>query len=103
ASRLTADVLVDRIVDVDDLQVVDVRAVMECGTGGVIPGSVNLPVSMVRERMGELSPERPTVVYCAGGYRSSVVASMLRCEGFGDVSDLVGGFGAWESSVEKVV
>ena len=52
--------------------------------------------------MGELSPGRPTVVYCAGGYRSSVVASMLRSEGFGDVSDLVGGYAAWESLAEDV-
>ena len=63
---------------------------------------MNLPVSMVRERMGELTLDRPTVVYCAGGYRSSVVVSMLRSEGFGDVSDLIGGFGSWEDSVEQV-
>ncbi|MDP6214487.1 MAG: rhodanese-like domain-containing protein, partial [Acidimicrobiales bacterium] len=102
ASRLTSGVFAERIADIDDLQVVDVRAVGECGTEGAIPGSVNLPVSMVRERMDELTPDRPTVVYCAGGYRSSVVASMLRSEGFGDVSDLIGGFGSWEDSVEKV-
>jgi hydroxyacylglutathione hydrolase len=102
ASRLTSGVLAERIADIDDLQVVDVRGVGECGTEGVIPGSVNLPVAMVRDRLGELSPQRPTVVYCAGGYRSSVVASMLRSEGFGDVSDLIGGFGSWEKSVEKV-
>ena len=47
-------------------------------------------------------PGRPTVVYCAGGYRSSVVASMLRSEGFGDVSDLVGGYAARESLAEDV-
>ncbi len=102
ASRLTSGVLAERIADIDDLQVVDVRGVGECGTEGVIPGSVNLPVAMVRDRLGELSPQRPTVVYCAGGYRSSVVASMLRSEGFGDVSDLISGFGSWEKSVEKV-
>jgi hydroxyacylglutathione hydrolase len=102
ASRLTADMLADRLSDVDDLQLVDVRSPGECGTSGVIQGSVNLPVPVVRARMGELSPGRPTVVYCAGGYRSSVVASMLRSEGFGDVSDLVGGYAAWESLAEDV-
>jgi hydroxyacylglutathione hydrolase len=35
-------------------------------------------------------------VYCAGGYRSSIGASLLRSMGFEDVSDLIGGFGAWE-------
>ena len=37
ASRFTSGVLAERIGDVDDLQVVDVRAVGECGTGGSSP------------------------------------------------------------------
>jgi rhodanese-related sulfurtransferase len=38
------------------------------------------------------------VAYCASGYRSLVAASMLRASGFDDVSDLVGGFGAWQDA-----
>jgi len=34
------------------------------------------------------------VVYCAGGYRSSIAASVLRANGFRDVSDVLGGFEA---------
>jgi hydroxyacylglutathione hydrolase len=37
------------------------------------------------------------VVYCAGGYRSSIAASVLRAVGFTDVSDLVGGYPAWST------
>jgi hydroxyacylglutathione hydrolase len=48
------------------------------------------------DRHGELDPERPTVVFCAGGYRSSIAASTLRAAGFTDVSDLLGGYGAWQ-------
>jgi predicted sulfurtransferase len=44
--------------------------------------------------MEELDRGRPTVVFCAGGYRSSVAASTLRAAGFSDVSDLVGGYQA---------
>jgi rhodanese-related sulfurtransferase len=33
-------------------------------------------------------------VYCAGGYRSSIAASVLRANGFADVSDVLGGFEA---------
>ncbi|MBI5736154.1 MAG: rhodanese-like domain-containing protein, partial [Mycolicibacterium neoaurum] len=40
----------------------------------------------------------PTVVYCAGGYRSSVAASLLRAHGFTDVSDILGGYGAWDET-----
>jgi rhodanese-related sulfurtransferase len=34
-------------------------------------------------------------VHCAGGYRSSIAASWLRTTGASDVSDLIGGYGAW--------
>ena len=44
---------------------------------------------------GEFDPARPVVVYCAGGYRSSIAVSLLRASGFADVSDLIGGYQAW--------
>jgi rhodanese-related sulfurtransferase len=47
--------------------------------------------------VGELDPAAPTVVFCAGGYRSAIASSLLRSLGFTDVSDLVGGFGAWSN------
>src|SRR5205823_2882760 len=34
--------------------------------------------------------------YCAGGYRSSIAASVLRANGFTDVADLIGGYAAWQ-------
>jgi hydroxyacylglutathione hydrolase len=33
-------------------------------------------------------------VFCAGGYRSSIAASLLREAGFRDVSDILGGYQA---------
>jgi rhodanese-related sulfurtransferase len=38
------------------------------------------------------------VVYCASGYRSVIAASRLAAGGFRDVSDLLGGYGAWQSA-----
>ena len=40
--------------------------------------------------------------YCAGGYRSSVAASLLRREGYPDVSDLLGGYQAWTALTQPV-
>jgi hydroxyacylglutathione hydrolase len=51
-------------------------------------------VGQLRKRLGELDAHKPTVVYCAGGYRSSIAASVLRAHGFNDVSDVLGGFEA---------
>lgn len=94
ASRLTAQAFDERAADIADLQIVDVRNPGET-EAGMIPGAVAIPVGQLPERLGELDPQRPTVVYCAGGYRSSVAASLLRSRGFSDVSDILGGYGAW--------
>ena len=98
ASRLTAASLDDRIRSIPDLQLVDVRNPGEL-EAGTLEGAVNIPVGQLPGRIDELDVTRPTVVYCAGGYRSSVAASLLRQRGFVDVSDLIGGYGAWAETV----
>ncbi|MDX5962051.1 MBL fold metallo-hydrolase [Rhodococcus opacus] len=62
---------------------------------GVIPGSVPIPLPQLRSRVGDLPDGKPIVVHCAGGWRSSVAASLLRAHGIEQVSDLVGGYNAW--------
>ena len=62
---------------------------------------VNIPVGQLPDRVDELDADAPTVVYCAGGYRSSVAASVLRQRGFADVSDILGGYNAWEEVTQS--
>ncbi|BDY32931.1 MBL fold metallo-hydrolase [Mycolicibacterium mageritense] len=99
ASRLTADAFALRAAEIADLQLIDVRNPGET-EAGMIPGAVNVPVGQLPERVAELDPTRPTVVYCAGGYRSSVAASVLRQRGFTDVSDILGGYAAWATATQ---
>jgi glyoxylase-like metal-dependent hydrolase (beta-lactamase superfamily II)/rhodanese-related sulfurtransferase len=94
ASRLTTHDLRERIGSIEGLQLVDIRNPGEVELGS-ISGSVRIPVGQLPGRLDELDATAPTVVFCAGGYRSSVAASVLREAGFADVSDLIGGFGAW--------
>jgi glyoxylase-like metal-dependent hydrolase (beta-lactamase superfamily II)/rhodanese-related sulfurtransferase len=101
ASRLTAHAFDDRAAAVTDMQVVDVRNPGEAAAG-MIPGALNIPVSQLAGRLGEIDATRPTVVYCAGGYRSSVAASLLRQRGFTDVSDILGGYTAWDATIHTV-
>ncbi|CAA0134933.1 Sulfurtransferase [Mycolicibacterium vanbaalenii] len=97
ASRLTARAFDERAAELNDLQVVDVRNPGEVAAG-TIPNAIAIPVGQLPSRLNELDPAKPTVVYCAGGYRSSVAASLLRQNGFADVSDILGGYGAWEDT-----
>jgi rhodanese-related sulfurtransferase/glyoxylase-like metal-dependent hydrolase (beta-lactamase superfamily II) len=83
-------------------QVIDVRNPGELEAGAV-PGSVNIPLAQLVERMGELDPTRTTVVYCASGTRSSVAASALVAAGFTDVSDLLGGYAGLKSSEQELM
>jgi len=93
APRVTATELDEWRRSEPDLQVVDVRNPDECA-GGAIEGSINLPLPNLLDRLGELDPARPTVVYCAGGYRSATAASLLRSRGFATVADIYGGYAA---------
>ncbi len=97
ASRLTASQLADVRTAVPGLVLLDVRGPGERAEGA-ISGSVHIPLGQLRDRAGELDPARPVVTYCAGGYRSSIAASLLRASGFADVSDLIGGYQAWQAA-----
>lgn len=100
ASRLTVVDFAERQREISHLQVVDVRNPGEVADGA-IPDAIAIPVGQLPARVAELDPSRPTVVYCAGGYRSSVAASLLRHRGFTDVSDVRGGYNAWIETVQS--
>jgi rhodanese-related sulfurtransferase len=63
-----------------------------------IGGSISLPLNHLEERLSELPADRPLIVYCAGGYRSSIAASLLQRHGFGKVSEIAGGIAAWDAA-----
>jgi hydroxyacylglutathione hydrolase len=63
-----------------------------------IEGSVSIPLNHLGERLAELPADRPLIVYCGGGYRSSIAASILQRHGFSQVSEIAGGITAWEAA-----
>ena len=95
-SRLSVDELAERIASVKDLVLIDVRNPGEVALGS-IPGARNIGLPALLRTKDELDPLAPTVVFCAGGYRSAIASSLLRSHGFTDVSDLIGGYTAWSS------
>lgn len=98
SSRLDVVGLRNAMESIEDLQLVDVRQPGET-EGGHIPGAQLLPLTRLVENIESLDPSKPTVIYCAGGFRSSIAASMLIAHGFDDVSDVLGGYGAWDAAV----
>ncbi len=80
-----------------DLVIVDVREPFEWDEGH-IEGAVHLPMGEAARRIGELPPERPKAVLCAGGLRSSTVISVLSRQGMGGWYNVSGGMTAWRKA-----
>ncbi|MFJ9608386.1 rhodanese-like domain-containing protein [Kitasatospora sp. NPDC101176] len=96
ATRLTADQLRTALAGAQPPTVLDVRT---CGEreAGSIDGSLHIPLTELPGRLTELPTDRPLVVHCAGGHRSSIAASLLRHHGHPDTADLLGGYHAWHT------
>ena len=65
---------------------------------GTITGARVIPLAALADSIDSLDRSDPVVVFCASGYRSTIAASVLRVSGFDDVSDVLGGFAAWQSA-----
>jgi glyoxylase-like metal-dependent hydrolase (beta-lactamase superfamily II) len=97
ASRYTAEQLADVLKARPAPQLVDVRNPGET-EDGLIPGAQEIPLPSLTDSLGSLDKTAPVITYCASGYRSLIAASLLRAAGFENVSDLLGGFGAWQTA-----
>jgi hydroxyacylglutathione hydrolase len=98
--RITAVELENQLSRSTAPQVVDVRTAKEYAAGH-IKGSTNLPLNDLEDQLTGLPRDRDLVIHCAGGYRSSLAASLLQKHGFSKVADLIGGYGAWQASTEE--
>ena len=74
-------------------QLVDVRADHEWNAGH-IAGAKHLPLPELPQRTGEIDQDKPVVVYCLGGNRSSMATAALTDAGFEAVK-LTDGIVGW--------
>ena len=80
----------------DGAQVVDVRADHEWEAGR-IAGAAHIPLAELAERTGEIDKERPVVLYCRGGTRSTMATDALTEAGF-DAAKLSEGIVGWSEA-----
>jgi DMSO/TMAO reductase YedYZ molybdopterin-dependent catalytic subunit/glyoxylase-like metal-dependent hydrolase (beta-lactamase superfamily II) len=97
SSRLTIEQLAELRGLEPGLQVVDVRSPGETAVG-TLPGAREIPLPVLNDALAGLDASAPVLLYCESGYRSQVAASVLVEAGFADVSDLRGGYGAWDGA-----
>jgi rhodanese-related sulfurtransferase len=77
-----------------NLLVVDVRTPQEFAQGH-LKGAVNIPLSDMTTQIGGLDRDRPILVYCQTGYRSTQASVALVQAGFTQVYNMEGGLTAW--------
>jgi glyoxylase-like metal-dependent hydrolase (beta-lactamase superfamily II)/rhodanese-related sulfurtransferase len=95
--RLSAQFAAELLSSSEPPLVVDVRAPREWEQKH-IAGSVSMPLNRLLEARGTLPKNRALLVYCAGGYLSSIAASLLQGAGFAPVGEIAGGIAAWEAA-----
>lgn len=95
--RLSPEVAASRLASPAPPLLLDVRAPGE-RAHDAIAGSVHIPLNRLATSLAELPRHRDVIVHCAGGYRSSIAASVLQQAGYSGVSELAGGIAAWRAA-----
>ncbi|MCW2987796.1 MAG: Rhodanese domain protein [Solirubrobacterales bacterium] len=84
-----------RLID-EGAQLIDVRADHEWEAGH-LPGATHVPLDELPERTGEIDKERPVLLYCRGGNRSTMAAAALADAGY-DAVKLSEGIVGWDEA-----
>ena len=95
--RLSPETAAQRMASAMPPLAIDVRSPRERAEKW-IADTAHRPLNSLRTTALVLPRDRPLLVFCAGGYRSSMAASLLQRDGFTNVSELAGGIAAWESA-----
>lgn len=88
-----------RLINDRDPIILDVRPVADYKRGHLL-NAVNLPITKLDERLGEIGKDKskPVLVYCTLGGSSLTAAEKLRKNGYTEVYPLRGGINGWLSS-----
>lgn len=95
--RLSPQSAAERLAGANPPLVIDVRTPLERAEKS-ITGSIHRPLGTLRDGLPDVAHDRAILVHCAGGYRSSIAASLLQRAGFTDVSEMAGGIAAWDAA-----
>jgi glyoxylase-like metal-dependent hydrolase (beta-lactamase superfamily II)/rhodanese-related sulfurtransferase len=69
----------------------DIRKKSEFDSEHVI-GAINIPLNELNQHLSQFPKDKPFVLYCEGGYRSMIAASILMQRGWEDFVDVSDGF-----------
>ena len=84
-----------------EINIVDVRKPGEYDSEHVID-AISYPLDYINNNLNELDKSKTYYLHCAGGYRSVIAISLLMKNGYTNLIDIAGGFGAiHETNIPK--
>ena len=86
----------------NEITMLDVREKEETEGGRIIQGSINIPLSQLRQRLNEIPPNKPIYVHCASGLRAYLATRILMQRGFTNVKNLSGGYYTYSVAIMPV-
>ena len=98
---ITADEM-QSILDLEDVQLVDVRSPKEFDEIRIANAqNIDFSSPTFEDDINKLDKKKPVILYCKGGVRSAKCAKKLKSAGFEKIYDLDGGISKWKHS-EKI-
>uniref|UniRef100_UPI00404B3309 MBL fold metallo-hydrolase n=1 Tax=Flavobacterium sp. TaxID=239 RepID=UPI00404B3309 len=94
--RIEANEL-EKLIDFEKTQIFDVRKRSEFISEHLV-GAINIPLNEINQHLAEIPKNETFVLYCAGGYRSMIAASILKQRGWTQFVDVIGGFKALKNT-----
>jgi glyoxylase-like metal-dependent hydrolase (beta-lactamase superfamily II)/rhodanese-related sulfurtransferase len=89
--RRISAIELQQIINLDQFEIFDVRKKSEFDSEHLIC-AINIPLNELNQHLSKIPKNTPFVIYCGGGYRSMIAASILKQRGWFDFVDVIGGF-----------
>lgn len=80
----------------ENVQILDVRNQSEVD-GGLVEGATHVFVGHIEDNLDKLDKNKPTVIYCQAGARSTIAYTILERNGFTQLKNYMGGMKEWKS------
>jgi adenylyltransferase/sulfurtransferase len=102
--EITPTELNERMAKGQPIVLVDVREPHEPAIADLPEwGQKLIPLRELPDRLDELDPDQPLVLYCRSGSRSAFATQFLRDQGFEQVWNLKGGMLGWKKEVDPSI
>lgn len=99
-SNLVTSTEVQKHLDKNDVQIIDVRTENEYGNGH-IRGAENISLTTLKNNLHKISKDRPVIVHCQSGVRAAMAYSLLKKSGIQNIKMFSGGINEWtEKKIE---